>query len=73
MENGVKDGVVGVGVSTKKGAISFIEFIKKYILCMGKRDEKEKLRSVRIIMAIAIFIFVISFYPLLKRLLKGRK
>ena len=40
---------------------------------MGKRDEKEKLRSVRIIMAIAIFIFVISFYPLLKRLLKGRK
>ena len=70
MENNVKGGIVGAGQKTKSAAFSTIDFIKKYILCMGKRDERSKERSVRIIMAIASFLLIMSFYPQIRRLLK---
>ena len=70
MENGVKGGVFGAGHKTKSAAFSVIDFVKKYVLCMGNRDLKSKERSVRIIMAIASFLLILSFYPLLKKVLK---
>lgn len=72
VENSVKGGVVGAGRKTKSAAFSIIDFIKKYILCMGSRDEQSKERSVRIIMAIAAFLLILSFYPLLKKLLRRK-
>lgn len=65
--------MVGAGQSTKRAAFSVIDFIKTYILCLGKRDEKSKLRSVRLIMAIAIFILILSFYPTIRNLLKMKR
>jgi len=38
----VKDGVIGAGHKTKNIFYSMIDFIKKYILCMGNKDEKSK-------------------------------
>jgi len=72
MENGVKDSVVGAGHKSKSIFFGVIDFIKKYILCLGTRDPKNKERAVRLIMAIAAFLFILSFYPLLKRVLRHK-
>ena len=68
MQSGVKGTVVGAGTKTKSAAFSLIDFIKKYVLGMGKQDCKSKERSVRIMMSLAAFLLIISFYPLLKKL-----
>ena len=70
MQDGVKSNIVNTGVRTKKAAFSIIDFIKKYVLCLGKTDLKEKEKAVRIIMAIAIFCFITSLYPVFKKYLK---
>jgi hypothetical protein len=62
--------VTGAGNKTKSACLSVVDFIKKYILCMGKRDEKSKERSVRLMTAIAAFLLILSFYPLVKRYIK---
>ena len=66
----MKGGVVGAGHKTKSAAFSILDFIKKYVLCMGHRDERAKLRSVQVMMAIAAFLLILSFYPYLRKVLK---
>lgn len=65
----MKESVVGAGERTRSAAFSIMDFIKKYILCMGCKDDRSKEKSVRIIMALAAFLLIISFYPLIRRYL----
>ena len=68
----MKGGVIGAGQGTKKATLSVLDFIKKYVLCMGYTDYKSKDKALRIMMALAAFLLILSFYPLLRRLVKRR-
>lgn len=48
-----------------------LEIIKKYILCMGQRTTKGKIKAVRLVYTLAMLMFVLSFYPVL-RILKTK-
>jgi hypothetical protein len=68
----VRGSVVGAGERGKSAVARLLELLKVYVLCLGRKGERERERAVRVMMAVAAVLLVLSCYPLARRAL-GRK
>lgn len=54
---------------TKNTLLGIMDFIKTYVLFMNHKDEKNKMRALKIITEVCVVVLLISFYPQIKKVL----
>lgn len=51
----------------KNTIFGIMDFIKTYVLLMNHKDEKNKMRALKIVIEVCIVVLMISFYPQIKK------
>ena len=58
-----------MGEKTKNVLLGILNFIKTYVLFMNHEDPKNKMKSLKLVINVCVFVLVISLYPLFKKVI----
>lgn len=71
MESSVVNGVKWIFTKIKNFFLAIFNFIVENIFFMGQKNTKSKYRALKFILGIAVLMFAISLYPLLRKSIKN--
>lgn len=71
MESGVVNGFKWVVTKIKNFFLAIFQFIVENIFFMGQKNTKSKYRAIKFVLSVAVLLFAISCYPLLRKGIKN--
>lgn len=58
-----------MGEKAKRTILGIMDFIKTYVLFMNHKDDKNKMRSLKLVFEVSVVVLAITFYPQIKKVI----